>query len=133
MKPYTFYTINTIVDIGDGSTPAIHDGKFTGAMNLSRIVDSVMEYDYPMMVSVVKTEVDLSKGNNSEFYGLPASWGKCIVSTFKFALPVDVHINVNGIPLVLPTTVNKTRITRFNMVSSTRNLSISKQTFTVSK
>lgn len=129
MKPYTFYTINTIVDIGDGSTPAIEDGKFTSAMNLSRIVDSVMEYDYPMMVSVVKDEVDLSKGNNSEFYGLPSSWGKCIVSTFKFALPVDVNININGIPLVLPTTVNHTRITRFNMVSSTRNLSISKQTF----
>ena len=83
MKPYTFYTINTIVDIGDGSTPAIIDGKFTGAMNLSRIVDSVMVYDYPMMVSILRAEVDLSKGNNSEFYGLPPVWGKCIVSTFK--------------------------------------------------
>lgn len=129
MKPYTFYTIHTIVDIGDGSTPAIIDGKFTGAMNLSRIVESVMEYDYPMMVSITKDEVDLAKGNNSDFYALPPSWGKCTVSTFKFALPVDVHINVNGIPLVLPTIVNKTRLTRFNMVSSTRNISISKQTF----
>lgn len=129
MKPYTFYTIHTIVDIGDGSTPTIIDGKFTGAMNLSRIVESVMEYDYPMMVSIVKDEVDLSKGNNSDFYALPASWGKCIISTFKFALPVDVNININGIPLVLPTVVNKTRLTRFNLVSSTRNISISKQTF----
>lgn len=133
MKPYTFYTINTIVDIGDGSTPTIIDGKFTGAMNLSRIIDSVMVYDYPMMVSVVKSEVDLSSGNNAEFYDLPPVWGKCIISTFKFALPVDVHINLNGIPLVLPTTVNKTRITRFNMASSTRNLSISKQTFSMAK
>lgn len=133
MKPYTFYTINTVVDIGDGSTPTISDGKFTGAMNLSRIVESVMEYDYPMMVSVIKAEVDLSKGNSSEFYALPPSWGKCIVSTFKFALPVNVHINLNGIPLVLPTMVNKTRVTRFNMVTSTRNISISKQTFAMAK
>lgn len=129
MKPYTFYTIHTVIDIGDGSTPAIIDGKFTGAMNLSRIVDSVMEYDYPMMVSVNKDVVDLSSGNNSDFYSLPPSWGKCTVSTFKFALPVNVHINLNGIPLVLPTVVNNTRLTRFNMASSTRNISISKQTF----
>jgi|AGFT01.1.fsa_nt_gi hypothetical protein len=133
MKPYTFYTINTIVDIGDGSTPAIIDGKFTGAMNLTRIIQSVMDYDYPMMVSIVKNEVDLSKGNNSDFYNLPPSWGKCIVSTLKFALPVDVHIQLTGIPLVLPTVVNKTRITRFNLAYSTRNTSITKQTFGMGK
>lgn len=129
MKPYTFYTIHTVVDIGDGSTPAIKDDKFTGAMNLSRIVEAVMMFDYPMMVSVVRNEVDLSKGNNSEFYDLPSSWGKCTISTFKFAIPMDVTIQVNGIPLVLPTVVNGTRITKFNSVNSSRNISISKQTF----
>lgn len=129
MKPYTFYTIHTVVDIGDGSTPAILDDKFTGAMNLSRIVEAVMVYDYPMMVSVVKNEVDLTKNNNSDFYDLPTSWGKCTISTFKFAIPMDVMIQVNGIPLVLPTVVNGTRITKFNSVFSNRNISISKQTF----
>lgn len=129
MRPYTFYTIHTVVDIGDGSTPAIINDKFTGAMNLSRIVEAVMMYDYPMMVSVVRTEVDLSKNNNSDFYDLPSSWGKCIISTFKFAIPMDVMIQVNGIPLVLPTVVNGTRITKFNAVNSNRNISISKQTF----
>lgn len=128
MKAYTFYTIHTVVDIGDGSTATIVDGKFTGAMNLSRIVEAVMVYDYPMMVSVVRDEVDLSKSNNSEFYDLPSSWGKCIVSTFKFTIPMNVTINLNGIPLVLPSIVNGTRITKFNAAMSTRNISISKQT-----
>jgi hypothetical protein len=129
MKPYTFYTINTVVDIGDGSTQSIIDNKFTGAMNLTRIVDAIMMYDYPMMVSIVKTEVDLTKGNNGEFYNLPTTWGKCIVSTFKFAIPMDVIIKIDGIPLVVPTLVNDTRITRFNSTLSNRNISISKQTF----
>lgn len=129
MKPYTFYTINTVVDIGDGNTPPIIDDKFTGAMNLARIIEVVMMYDYPMMVSVVKTEVDLSKNNNSEYYNLPSSWGKCIISTFKFAIPMDVVLKINGVPLVLPTIVNGARITKFNSVNSNRNISISKQTF----
>lgn len=129
MKPYTFYTINTVVDIGDGSTPTILDSKFTGAMNLSRLLESIMVHDYPMMVSVVKNEVDLNKGNNAEFYDLPSSWGKCTVSTFKFAIPMDVNLRINGIPLVLPTEVNRQRITKFITMNSTRNISISKQTF----
>lgn len=129
MKPYTFYTIHTVVDIGDGSTPTIIDGQFTGAMNLSRMIEAVMVYDYPMMVSVVRNEVDLMQGNNSDFYDLPSSWGKCTVSTFKFALPMDVTLQISGIPLVLPTVVNNTRLTRFVTFGSTRNISISKQTF----
>lgn len=129
MKPYTFYTINTVVDIGDGSTPTIIDSKFTGAMNLSRLLEAIMVHDYPMMVSVVRNEVDLTKGNNSEFYSLPSVWGKCIVSTFKFALPIDVNLRLNGIPLVLPTVVNNDRITKFITTNCTRNISISKQTF----
>lgn len=129
MKPYTFYTIHTVVDIGDGSTPPITDGKFTGAMNLSRLIETVMVFDYPMMVSIVKTDVDLTSGNNSDFYGLPSSWGNCTVSTFKFAIPMDVNLNINGVPLVLPTIVNNIRITKFNAVNSSRNISISKQTF----
>lgn len=129
MKPYTFYTINTVVDIGDGSTPTIIDSKFTGAMNLSRLLECVMEYDYPMMVSVVKTEVNLSDENNSSFYNLPSTWGKCIVSTFKFAIPMDVELRINGIPLVLPTVVNNNRITKFAITGKESNISISKQTF----
>lgn len=129
MKPYTFYTIHTVVDIGDGSTPTIIDGKFTGAMNLSRLIEAIMVFDYPMMVSVVKTDVDLMKDNNSDFYNLPSSWGKCTVSTFKFALPMDVNLQISGIPLVLPTVVNNIRITKLNTATSSRNISISKQTF----
>ncbi|AQW88817.1 hypothetical protein pEaSNUABM50_00288 [Erwinia phage pEa_SNUABM_50] len=129
MNSYTFYTINTVIDIGDGNTPPINDGIFTGAMNLCRLVESVMIFDRPMMVSVVRTEVDLSKNNNAAFYNLPSAWGECIVSTFKFALPMDVNVNCNGIPLVLPTEVNGTRLTKFNSVTSERNISISKQTF----
>lgn len=129
MKLYTFYTIHTVVDIGDGSTSPINNGKFTGAMNLSRLIETVMVYDYPMMVSIVRTEVDLSSGNNSDFYNLPSSWGQCVVSTFKFALPMDVNLNISGIPLVLPTIVNNIRITQFNSVNTSRNISISKQTF----
>lgn len=129
MTPYTFYTIHTVVDIGDGSTPTIIDGKFTGAMNLSRILEAIMVHDYPMMVSVVRNEVDLTKGNNSEFYNLPSSWGKCIVSTFKFSLSKDVNLKIHGIPLVLPTELNYQRITKFITNNSTRNISVSKQTF----
>jgi len=129
MISYTFYTINTVIDIGDGLTPPIVDGTFTGAMNLSRLIECVMEFDRPMMVSVAKTEVDLSKNNNSSFYNLPSSWGECIVSTFKFALPMNVDIKVMGVPLVLPTDVNGTRLTKFNNTTSERNISITKQTF----
>lgn len=129
MNSYTFYTINTVIDIGDGSTPTILDGKFTGAMNLTRLVESVMVYDYPMMVSVVCTEVDLSKQTNSVFYNLPRIWGNCVVSTFKFALPMEVSIPISGIPLVLPTEVNGIRLTRFNNTTSERNTSITYQTF----
>lgn len=129
MTSYTFYTINTVIDIGDGSTPTIVNGEFTGAMNLSRLLECVMVFDRPMMVSVVKTEVDLSKNNNSSFYNLPSAWGECIVSTFKFALPMDVELSVSGVPLVLPTTVNGVRLTKFNSTTSERNISITKQTF----
>ena len=129
MKPYTFYTIHTVVDIGDGATPTIIDGKFTGAMNLSRLIEAIMVFDYPMMVSVVRTDVDLMKDNNSDFYNLPSSWGKCTVSTFKFALPMDVNLQISGIPLVLPTVVNNIRVTKLNTATSSRNISISKQTF----
>lgn len=129
MNSYTFYTINTIIDIGDGNTTPISDGIFTGAMNLCRLVESIMVFDRPMMVSVVKTNVDLRKNNNSTFYNLPSSWGECIVSTFKFTLPMDVNINCNGIPLVLPTVVNGHRLTKFNSTTSERNISILKQTF----
>lgn len=129
MNSYTFYTINTVIDIGDGSTPPIINETFTGAMNLSRLLESIMVYDHPMMVSVVRNVVDLSKNNNSTFYNLPSKWGECVVSTFKFTLPMDVNISINGIPLVLPTVVNNSRLTKFNMVTSERNISISKQTF----
>ena len=129
MISYTFYTINTVIDIGDGNTPPIVDGEFTGAMNLSRLIECVMMFDRPMMVSVVRAEADLSKNNNSAFYNLPSNWGECIVSTLKFALPMDVELKVNGVPLVLPSEVNGVRLTKFNSVSSERNISITKQTF----
>lgn len=129
MNSYTFYTIHTVIDIGDGSTPTILDGKFTGAMNLCRIVESVMMYHHPMMVSVTKTLVDLNKLTNSTFYGLPQTWGECIVSTFKFAIPMDVNLTLNGIPLVLPCEVNGRRLTKLNSTTSERNVCISKQTF----
>ena len=122
MKPYTFYTIHTVVDIGDGKTPTIIDSKFTGAMNLSRLLEAIM-------VSVVKNEVDLYKDNNSSFYNMPISWGKCTISTFKFALPMDVELRLNGIPLVLPTELNGKRITKFITSGDDINISISKQTF----
>ncbi len=129
MISYTFYTVNTVIDIGDGKTPPIVNNEFTGAMNLSRLVECVMLFDRPMMVSVVSTDVDLSKNNNSAFYNLPSIWGECTVSTFKFALPMDVELQLNGIPLVLPTIVNGIRLTKFNSVTSERNISITKQTF----
>lgn len=129
MISYTFYTINTVIDIGDGKTPPIVNDEFTGAMNLSRLVECVMIYDRPMMVSVVNSVVDLTKNNNSTFYNLPSSWGECTVSTFKFALPMDIELKVNGIPLVIPTIVNGKRLTKFNSVTSERNISITKQTF----
>lgn len=121
--------MNTVVDIGDGNTAPILDGSFTGAMNLCRLIESIMIFDRPMMVSVTKSIVDLSKNNNSSFYNLPSSWGECTVSTFKFVLPMDVNVNCNGIPLVLPTVVNNSRLTKFNSVTTERNISISKQTF----
>lgn len=129
MNSYTFYTINTVIDIGDGSTPTIIDGKFTGAMNLTRLVESVMVYDYPMMVSVVRNQVDLSKVNNADYYNLPRFWGNCVVSTFKFTLPMEVSIPLSGIPLVVPTVVNDLRLTRFTTATSERNTSITYQTF----
>lgn len=132
MKSYTFYTVTTVVDIGDGSTkPIISDNKFTGTMNLCRLVETIMVHSYPMMVSVVHCVVDLSKNNNHSYYGLPECWGECTVSTFKFALPMDIDINVDGIPLVLPTIVNGVRITKFSTESSTKNIHITKQTFSV--
>lgn len=137
MNSYTFYTINTVIDIGDGKTPPIENNKFTGAMNLSRLLESIMVYGHPMMVSINKLEVDLSKNNNSTFYNLPEQWGNCVVSTFKFTLPVDVDIIIDGIPLVVPCIVNNTRLTKFNTLNiqntqntqSACNISITKQTF----
>lgn len=129
MNSYTFYTINTVVDIGDGKISPIVDTNFTGTMNLSRLVECIMMYERPMMVSINKTIVDLSSGTNSSFYNLPSSWGECVISTFKFALPIDVDFTFNGIPLVLPTLVNGIRLTKFNSVTTERNISITKQTF----
>ncbi len=129
MKSYTFYTVNTVVDIGNGNTPPIVDGEFTSAMNLARIIECIMEFDRPMMVSITQHHIDLGKHNNSTFYDLPASYGDCTVSTLKFALPVDADIKLHGVPLVQPTTVNGTRINKFSVNEPERNISINKQTF----
>lgn len=130
MTSYTFYTIYTVIDIGDGST--IKDGNLTSGMNLNRLLESIMVHSYPMMVSVSKDDIDMTKNNNSTYYSLPDDWGHCVVSTFKFSLPKDVDINLDGIPLVRPTVVNGYRINKFMSTGSDGslpNISISKQTF----
>lgn len=128
MTPYTFYTIYTVIDIGDGKT--IDESEIlNSSKNLSRLLESIMSYSYPMMVSLTITDVDLSKHNNSNYYSLPRKWGECKISTFKFALPIDINISIDGVPLVVPTIVNGIRISKFKISSSERNISITKQTF----
>lgn len=129
MKSYTFYTISTVVDIGDGHTKPIENEKMTSTVNLNRLLEQIMVHSYPMMVSVSETLVDLKKYTNSSYYNLPAKWGECIVRTFKFALEHDVDIKIDGIPLVLPTIVNGIRINKFVSTGTERNISISKKTF----
>ncbi len=128
MTPYTFYTIYTVIDIGEGrnvnETEILNSNK-----NLLRLLESIMTYSYPMMVSLTITDVDLSKNNNSTYYSLPRIWGECKISTFKFALPMDINISVDGIPLVMPCIVNGKRISKFKISGSERNISITKQTF----
>lgn len=128
MTPYTFYTIHTVVEIGDGSTSSVENGTFT---NLARLVESIMQHSYPMMVSIHKTMVDLSDESNSTFYDLPKSWGNASISTFKFALDKNVELNFDGIPLVLPSVVKSNRIIKFQSTGSEKNISIQKQTFSM--
>lgn len=127
---YTFYTINTVIDIGDGEQPVIKSGNVTTSMNLNRMVESIMIHGYPMMVSVQETIVDLEKDNNSYFYGLPKIWGECKIWTFKFSLnDYKETIKMDGIPLVIPVNVNGMRINKFDSVSKIKNTSISFKTF----
>lgn len=128
MTPYTFYTIHTVIDIGDGrnvnETEILNSSK-----NLTRLLESIMSYSYPMMVSLNISDVDLSKNNNHTYYSLPRVWGECKISTFKFALPIDINISIDGVPLVMPCIVNGVRISKFKLSGSERNISITKQTF----
>lgn len=128
MKSYTFYTIHTVIDIGDGSTSSVENGSFT---NLARLVEGIMLYSYPMMVSIHKTNIDLQDSLNSTFYDLPKTWGNVCISTFKFTLDKDVDLNVDGIPLVLPTIIKNNRITKFHSTGVDKNISIQKQTFSM--
>lgn len=128
MTPYTFYTIHTVIDIGDGrnvnETEILNSSK-----NLTRLLESIMSYSYPMMVSLNISDVDLSKNNNHTYYSLPRVWGECKISTFKFALPMDINISIDGVPLVMPCVVNGVRISKFKLSGSELNISITKQTF----
>ena len=128
MTPYTFYTIHTVIDIGDGKnvneTEILNSSK-----NLSRLLESIMSYSYPMMVSLTISDVDLSKNNNSNYYSLPRIWGECKISTFKFALPMNINISIDGVPLVMPCVINDVRISKFKLSEPDRNISITKQTF----
>lgn len=128
MTPYTFYTIHTVIDIGDGNSTKQND-ILNSSKNLARLLESIMIQSYPMMVSLHTDEVDLSKNNNSAYYSLPRIWGMCKISTFKFALPMDVEISIDGVPLVLPSTVSGNRISKFKITGTDRNISITKQTF----
>ena len=132
MKNYTFYTINTVIDIGDGNS-TIKNGNLTSGMNLNRLLESIMLYSYPMMVSIVRDKIDLTKNNNNTYYSLPIYWGECMISTFKFALPIDVDIDIDGIPLVVPCYVNNIRISKFDSITTNWNISITKQSFEYSK
>lgn len=129
MKAYTFYTINTVVDIGDGSTKPIENNKVTSTVNLNRLLEQIMVHSYPMMVSVNEIQVDLSSSTESVHYNLPSIWGKCTVRVFKFALPVDIDIKIDGVPLVIPTLINDQRISKFTSTGDERNISINKKTF----
>lgn len=128
MTPYTFYTIHTVIDIGDGrnvnETEILNSSK-----NLTRLLESIMSYSYPMMVSLTISDIDLSKNNNHAYYSLPRVWGECKISTFKFTLPMDINISIDGVPLVMPCVVNDVRISKFKLSGSERNISITKQTF----
>lgn len=131
MKNYTFYIINTVVDIGDGETGSVLNGKLTGTINLGRMVDCIMQHSYPMMVSVTSKVVDLGLEANASYYSLPQEWGLCTVSTFKFTLDKNAEIELTGIPLVVPGEVNGNRITKYSTTCSTelQNTSIEKRTF----
>lgn len=131
MKSYTFYIVNTVVDIGDGETGSVLNGELTGTINLGRMVESIMQHSYPMMVSVNTKMVDLSKDANASYYSLPAEWKYCKVSTFKFALEHDAVLDIDGIPLVVPCIVGDVRISKYNTSSALEliNTSIEKRTF----
>ncbi|WNA16018.1 structural protein [Xanthomonas phage XaC1] len=127
MTPYTFYTIHTVIDIGDGNSK--QNNILNSSKNLTRLLESIMSKSYPMMVSLHTDKIDLSKNNNSSYYALPRLWGECTISTLKFALPMDIDIPVDGVPLVVSTLVNQYRITKFKSTGLDRNISITKQTF----
>lgn len=128
---YTFYTINTVVDIGDGNSGILNSDKFTSTMNLMRLAECIMQHSYPLMVSVTKNEVDLRDNTISNYYNLPQYWGKCTVSTFKFSLELDIDLNIDNIPLVIPTVLDNDRIVKFKTsnINGTINTSILKTTF----
>lgn len=129
MNHYTFYIVHTVIDIGDGEKGSVQNGKLTGTINLGRLVESIMQHSYPMMVSVNTRNVDMSK--DASYYSLPEEWENCVVSTFKFALDSNANIDIDGIPLVVPCVVNDVRITKYNTVTGVelKNTSIEKRTF----
>lgn len=133
MKEYTFYTINTVVDIGDGKNECVLNGNITTTLNLYKLIECVTNYDYPMMVSIsIDENVDLTIEENKNYYNLPSIWGVCDIYTLKFTLSKNINLTFDGIPLVIPSIVNNNRISKFienTELSNIKNISINKESF----
>ena len=135
---YKFITMHTLVDIGNGIVPLINDeGELTTTANLSRIVDTITRISYPFMTTISKCQVDFSKDKNKIFYRLGTSWiAPAEVYTFKFAVKTTdsdisnkIHRSLDGVPVVIVTDVNNTKITRFITDGNDKNITIIENKF----
>lgn len=133
MTNYTFVSIHTLVNLGDGHTSLINDdGGITTTANLARLVDNVMCFSYPIVTRVESQLVDLSTTKNKAYYKLPHWDGVYRVYTFKFTV-CDINADalrkrLDNIPLVIPTYVHQesaaVRLTRFITAGTNRNTTI---------
>lgn len=124
---YQFFTIHTLIDIGDGKTALLDDdGSITPTANLSRIVDTILRFAYPFMTTVSSCVVDLSKDKNKSYYRLSSEHNDNLeIFTFKFAVKSEniLHELVSSLDNV-PVVISNHGFVKFQTSGTDKNTTI---------